>query len=428
MRTIGKTLSWKMSFLVLLAIGAALLFNQGGYLLGGKYIEDRFDNDTYYAKMDEKYADRLQSFVTREKVSLEGGDEQLGSWVQKQKLITLWIYRDHRLMYTSSVDETEEFISSYTTCIEVRFADGTAQVYMDGAYLYSIYNTLTIVLMCLSFILLFLILLFGVRRKIRLLVRMRDGVEILKRGDLDYLLPVRGQDEIAQLAVAINAMSASLKEQFEREQELQSASQALIRDMSHDLRTPLTAILLYLELLRKGGFRDEEQMWAYIGRIEVKARQMKAQTDNLFAYALVGVGERVQLVQAGFKETFHDRLSDACGYLGENGFSVQARLQEQEAQIQIFPDYASRLLDNLVSNLIKYADPGEPVHIRTSLQEQEDVLEVSNTVRAEVGTVDSNGIGLMNIRKMMENMHGSSEIVQEGKTFTVALHFARAGR
>lgn len=428
MRTIGKTLSWKMSFLVLLAIGAALLFNQGGYLLGGKYIEDRFDNDTYYAKMDEKYADRLQSFVTKEKVSLEGGDEQLGSWVQKQKLITLWIYRDHRLMYTSSVDETEEFISSYTTCIEVRFADGTAQVYMDGAYLYSIYNTLTIVLMCLSFILLFLILLFGVRRKIRLLVRMRDGVEILKRGDLDYLLPVRGQDEIAQLAVAINAMSASLKEQFEREQELQSASQALIRDMSHDLRTPLTAILLYLELLRKHGYRDEEQMWAYIGRIEAKARQMKAQTDNLFAYALVGVGERVQLVQAGFKETFHDRLSDACGYLGENGFSVQARLQEQEAQIQIFPDYASRLLDNLVSNLIKYADPGEPVHIRTSLQEQEDVLEVSNTVRAEVGTVDSNGIGLMNIRKMMENMHGSSEIVQEGKTFTVALHFARAGR
>ena len=90
-------------------------------------------------------------------------------------------------------------------------------------------------------------------------------------------------------------MRLAFRAQQEREAQTYAANQALISEMSHDLRTPLTTLLLYTEILRYGKYQGEEQLHAYLDRVDEKAQQIKQLAENILEYSLAAQNRPVEL-------------------------------------------------------------------------------------------------------------------------------------
>lgn len=106
-----------------------------------------------------------------------------------------------------------------------------------------------------------LMLVMLIRGKIRYIDLMEQEIQILKGGDLDYRITVKGKDELASLAAEIDAMRCAIKERQQKEEEAGKANRELVTAMSHDLRTPLTSLLGYVDILqmekgKTGGSRE----------------------------------------------------------------------------------------------------------------------------------------------------------------------------
>ena len=140
-------------------------------------------------------------------------------------------------------------------------------------------------------------------------------------------------------------MRKSFREQNRREEETVKANQRMVTEMSHDLRTPLTAIMLYTEILQNRKYGSEEQMQEYIRKIDEKARRMKLLSDHLFSYSLVhGEKEKQQTEKVLLRAALYDMLSEAASYLEQQGFRLEMEAVWEERYIRIDPDYLGEFL------------------------------------------------------------------------------------
>lgn len=194
--------------------------------------------------------------------------------------------------------------------------------------------------------------------------------------------------------------------------------------MSHDLRTPLTTLLLYTEILRHREYETEAQEGEYLAKIDGKARQIKQLSDNLFEYALVTRDTVVQLdAPARFSQIFEEPLAEMVEMLQQRGFACALELGSEDVLLTVRAQYIRRILDNIGSNLIKYADPARPIEVRFLRQEGRAGLVFRNHVLPASPAVESTKVGLTSIETMMDKMHADCKIEQENEQFTMTLLF-----
>lgn len=122
---------------------------------------------------------------------------------------------------------------------------------------------------------------------------------------------------------------------------------------------------------------------------------------------------------------FYDLLSETVSYLEQQGFHVSLDFTWQQYYIRTNSDYIVRIFDNLTSNIIKYAEPSEPILIRDAHLDHSVGITVGNRKKVLNGKIESNRIGLQNIRKMMEKMGGRAVVEQNGQDFVVTLLFPK---
>jgi K+-sensing histidine kinase KdpD len=111
--------------------------------------------------------------------------------------------------------------------------------------------------------------------------------------NLGETLEVRGKDELSELCMNINVMSKELKNKFEYERELERTKSELIPNISHDLRTPLTPIIAYLDILRNEKFRAKEEEKEYLNSSYNLFIKLKKLMDELFEYTKLSSNEVV---------------------------------------------------------------------------------------------------------------------------------------
>lgn len=204
-----------------------------------------------------KYAQKLQKYVDRQGLSMKDG-EALSQWVKKQNILYVQIYKDNILVFDSAYPEEEiweEEIAARDYELDyhssVNFSDGTGEVYMIGGYAYQYYNYALAGELLLCFGLFLVLVLYGIRRKMAYILQLRDEIEILEGGSLDYPITIKGKDELAALASGLDNMRKSFAGLIEQEGKMVQENQRIITEMSHDLRTPVTSIILYTEILKK---------------------------------------------------------------------------------------------------------------------------------------------------------------------------------
>lgn len=400
------------------------------YVIGEHLIENYYSNSNYVEKKSNEYAAKLQKYVKRKQLSAKD-TSQLTKWVREQKIISIEIYKDNILTYDSTYLGEEEIWEKSTdfgyhdweTYYEIEFSDGTAEVSIYGNYSYQFYTYAMITELLLSFVLFLGIVMIGIRKSMEYIRQLSSEIEILEGGNLEYEITVMGNDELAALAKGLNNMRKSFCEQVEQETYLIQANQKMITDMSHDLRTPLTSIMIYTEILKKKKYKDEKQMQEYIDKIDQKTRRMKQLADRIFEYSLV-TSEEVSLSEPVLFETvFYDLLSETCAYLEQRGHQIELDVKWEERMVRINSDYLMRILDNITSNILKYADTSKPVKVYSVYTEKEAGFSFENVCRILDKKEESTRIGLRNVGNMMDIMNGKCEIENNGKLFKIILKF-----
>lgn len=383
---------------------------------------------------NESYIDKLQNYIDRR--DLKSTDvKQIRKWADRHPEIIVSIYRSNATIYDSSLPDNptsvEETLNTMMgTTYKVKFSDTSAFAIVYGAKDYQPFSLVEIGIVVIAFALFLLVIFIAINQEVRYIRRLRDEVGILQTGKLDYEITVKGDDELAELARGLNGMRVSLRDQMQVEQNLLKANKRMVTGMSHDIRTPLTSILLYTEILKSHRWQTEDQLYDYINRIDQKTHRLKDLTDHLFEYSLVdGYDQGVTLCEPEpAKVLFYDILSEVSATLTQHGFQCEPDFRWDHSVIRINEDYVARIMDNIVSNIVKYADPEVPILIRVETAGSQVILRFRNKKSGEEHpTTASTGIGLQNIANMMQQMNGTSSVKDEKDEFTIALSFPLDG-
>ena len=396
--------SLRMRLVIIVAIAAVIslvgtftLMQAADYILADYYTH--FSQKLKDRNAD--YVDHLQDYI--DKNHLKSTDtKEIAAWTKKYPNISVSIYRSNSTIYDSydpdnptSFDDTLNQSISSTYKVNFKDAKGIAVLY--GLHDYRVSNIIELSILFLGFLLFLLIVFAAINREVRYIRLLRDEIGILETGNLDYEVTVKGRDELAELAEGLNGMRSSLRDQFKLEQDLLKANKNMVTSMSHDIRTPLTSILLYTEILKSHRWKTEEQLYDY-----------NPQNAKLLLY---------------------DSLSEAGATLMQHGFQCKPDFHWDSAKIRVNEDYVARIMDNIVSNITKYADPQYPVTIRVETSGSQVIVIFRNRVLSQSAQqqAESSGIGLHNISSMMMQMNGSSATKTANGRFSIALSFPLDG-
>lgn len=410
---------------LLVAIAAGLL----AFLLlyqGSGYFMDRYlERSGYYASHDRQYVRSLQDYVDKNLIA-STDDDALAEWGKRQGDFFYQIYSDDKLLFqyysrgSKSFQQAAnldflEWVSPY----DVRFTDGTFQVVVFGGYYYKTFKYMMAISVLGAFAVFLAVFLPAIRRRTRYITKLRDEIEILGSGDLDYEVTVRGNDELTDLAENLDQMRQALRHHMEEESRLTEERQTIVTKLSHDIRTPLTSMNLFADLLKRGDYETEEQRDHYINRIQENAANLTNLAEELFQ-AAKDTGRTAAAGETPSGIDVVSNLADAAEALRLAGFTVQEYYAAADLTASVEKHAFIRILDNISSNITRYADPGEAVRFACEERGGSAVMEFENAVGASEESGGS-GIGLQNVRELMQKQGGSVEIEQSENHFLIRL-------
>ena len=287
-------------------------------------------------------------------------------------------------------------------------------------YPYAIFCTITSALLFLS------VILFFISKKMKQIFQIKNGILQMASGDLKTALPQYSKDEIGILASELDKLRITLDETLQQEQESRQSNQDLITAMSHDLRTPLTILNGYLEVLKLKKSPDMQE--EYLNRCLQKTKDIKDMTDRMFEYALIFEETETPNLEPLDFSFFHNCLMENFDFIHLAGFAYE--VESIPTSFQDAPCFTGdatmikRIFSNLFSNILKYGDKSEPVRICLTYNAQELKILLKNRIKKEHSDIESNHIGLRSVEKMMALLNGRMHYSEKEHEFAVQLTFS----
>ena len=270
--------------------------------------------------------------------------------------------------------------------------------------------------------------------------RIVDALRRLRAGDLGFKLTDMPEGVFAEMAEDINSLGDGMQAALQNEVRAERMKSELITNVSHDLKTPLTSILNYSDLLGKMDLTPEEAN-DYARIIHQKGLRLKNLTSDLFD---------ISKVQSGAEQIISERL-DACTLVRqalaeqdkavqESGLTVQAAIPERELPIWADGRKLSRVLENLIGNCVKYALKGTRVFLSVAEENGQAIIELKNTANYEMDfaadeiterfvrgdaarSTEGSGLGLAIAKSYTEACGGTFDVSVDGDQFKVRIGF-----
>ena len=259
------------------------------------------------------------------------------------------------------------------------------------------------------------------------LVKLRKATQNIKEGNLDFVLEVDGTDEFAELCRDFEEMRRRLKESAEEKVLLDKENKELISNISHDLKTPITAVKGYVEGIMDGVADTPEKMNRYVRTIYNKTNEMDHLINELTFYSKIDTN---RIPYTFSKLNVDDYFSDCAEEVGleleTRGIQLYyANYVEKDVLVIADGEQIRRVIHNIISNAIKYMDKPKGV-IQIRVKDVGDFIQVEiedngkgiaskdltyifdRFYRTDVSRNSSkggSGIGLSIVRKILED-HG----------------------
>ena len=425
-----RSLDAKMLYMVLLSLLCAAGVYLSTYGLGTLALNKIYMSPESVAARQAKIYSEFSQYVSSYNVS--GSDEDaVAKWPGNDEYTTILIYRDEELNLpagngrvpagqTSSNANRLQYASEYGRLYPMRFADGVYHIAIgDNSQVRedTLNRLIAVGLASLAF---FVLILWFFRRLTRRVIRLSREADAIGDGDLEAPITLKGEDELSQLAREVDAMRHSVIARMSGERRAWEANSELITAISHDIRTPMTSLIGYLGLLNESGFQDPERSARFASSAYDKAMELKDLTDELFKYFLVFGRAELEMNREELdgQLLLEQLLGEAQFDLSDMGYTVERQDLESACLVNTDPMYLKRVLDNLISNVKKYADKTQPILMHSALSEGQLSVTMSNAVHSSVAQVESTKIGLRTCEKIMDAMGGSFSVQREGDHFS----------
>lgn len=418
----------------------------------GNFLVDKYYlNEKAASQRLTDYQDSFEKYIAKNHISITNVSA-ISKWVKSKKDVYLIIYNGDEIIYEagcwdeknytnkiagttkesdssvlteSKTDVTKTDIDTYLdlSLRDIKFSDGTYSAAIIEFSEMKWYNAINYISWGISILFLFVVLIIYNNRIISHIMHLSNEVSMVENGKLEQAIYLKGNDEISLLALNADNMRNSIIARLQSEKEAWEANSELITSMSHDIRTPLTSLIGYLEILDAKNYHSEEQLEKYIKRCKEKSIQLKDISDKLFQYFLVFGKEKIEMQMETFdvKILFQQLLCEHVFDLKNLGFNVKTEFVDQTCKITADIHYLKRLFDNLFSNVERYAGSEGQVIVTGNITGNDLVIGISNDIRNGSVHAESTNIGLKTCKKIVEQMNGTFEIHKDQSHFEVRI-------
>ncbi|WP_342599738.1 histidine kinase dimerization/phospho-acceptor domain-containing protein [Psychrobacillus sp. FSL H8-0483] len=268
--------------------------------------------------------------------------------------------------------------------------------------------------------------------------RLIAKTEEMAKGVIGSEIDVRGKSPIAQHATNLNELRDRIKSSHSEQAKSERLKTELITNVSHDLRTPLTSIITYTDLLKNPSITDEERA-SYIAILDKKSMRLKTLIEDLFEVSKMASGnieldrrkvDLTQLLQQAIAEHQED--------INKSGLEYRVVIGTKPIMSYVDGQKWWRVLDNLIINTLKYALPNTRVYINLDQVDGEAVFVIKNIAKYELGNdvnelterfkradtsrhTDGSGLGLAIAQSIVDLHGGSLKMEVDGDLFKVTV-------
>jgi signal transduction histidine kinase len=278
-------------------------------------------------------------------------------------------------------------------------------------------------------------------KKVKSFQTIQEGVERIKDGDLHRCINVDGNGEFGRLAANINSITDGLKNAVDSELKSERLKTELITNVSHDIRTPLTSLITYVDLLKKE--KDPAKAQEYIEILDQKSKRLKILTDNLFEAAKASSGNiPVSLERIDIVSLVTQGLGEVGDKIEDLGLNFKLNHPKEKVYIKADGKLMWRAIENLLSNIFKYALQASRVYIDIEDLGNEVLLTFKNISAYELNisaeelverfkrgdesrSSQGSGLGLSIAKSLIEIQKGTFTIQVDGDLFKAMIYMPK---
>lgn len=239
-----------------------------------------------------------------------------------------------------------------------------------------------------AFALMAVLEIFWIRRDwtlVRDIGLLADQVTAIRDGDLETPVDLPADADLHQTAEQLNDIQAGLHRALAEQTRSERMKVELISNVSHDLKTPLTSVLSYAELLRQEPLEGAAADYARI--IDEKARRLAVMVQDVFEVSKAASGQLpVHLERLDFAKLLRQTLADLEGPISQSGMTFRIELPEMPVMITADGRRLYRVFQNLIDNALKYALAGSRVYLSLKTEAGRAEASLRNTSREELPT------------------------------------------
>ena len=272
-----------------------------------------------------------------------------------------------------------------------------------------------------------------IRKDYNVLMR---GVQRIAEGDLDTVI-TEDIGVFEPFKEQLTQIRTGFKKAVNEEVKSQRMKTELITNVSHDLKTPLTAITTYVELLKKEDITEEERK-SYIETLEKKSMRLKILIEDLFEVSKASTDNTLNLIDVDVVNLMKQVSVEHADKFEQMGLQLRWNVPEEKVILQLDNQKTYRIFENLFVNMQKYAMPNSRVYIDVEKSETDVTVTMRNMSAVELHTsgdelaerfvrgdasrnTEGSGLGLAIARSFTEAQKGSLHISVDGDLFKVVI-------
>lgn len=275
--------------------------------------------------------------------------------------------------------------------------------------------------------------------KLRRFIAIINGSKEIAEGNIQNSIQDTGNDSLSELAGYINNMKAGYQSALEHQMKSERLKTELITNVSHDLKTPLTSIINYVDLLKKENHSSETTQ-GYIETLERKSLRLKLLIEDLFDISKMASGTiELDMEYVDVAMLLTQAIAESNTHVGQSSLEIRERIAKFPIHAYLDGNKIWRVFENLISNAQKYSLPGTRIYIY--LDETDDLVrfKIQNTSAYEIDfdaeelferfkradesrQTEGSGLGLAIVKSIVELHGGQIKVEIHGDQFNVIVH------
>lgn len=278
-------------------------------------------------------------------------------------------------------------------------------------------------------------------KKTAMVNKIVKGTEEMVAGNLDYTIDENDKGLLGKLAHNINNMKKGFKKSVENQVKSERLKSELITNVSHDLKTPLTSIINYVDLLKSEDL-SKEDMNVYIQILDKKSKRLKVLIEDLFEASKISSGSiELNIEKVDISEILRQALGEFHEKIESSSLNFKVNMEKDGIYANLDGKKTWRVFENLIGNILKYSMKNSRVYIDLETEGNKAMVTMKNISAYEMDfnteeiferfkrgdkarKSDGSGLGLAIAKSIVELQGGNMDIVIDGDLFKVIIEFS----